>query len=191
MKWVWIWKPLASAGFVFFALQEGAWLSVYGRVILAALVLSWFGDVFLIPESSTCFLLGLLFFLLAHVAFAAAFLIRGVQPAWTLGAACAVLILAVWIGRWLLPPIRRSSPGMRIPVLVYMAAISVMVSLAAGAAGFSHNFVILAGAIAFFVSDISVARDQFVAPGMINKLWGLPLYYAAQFLLAATVRFPR
>jgi hypothetical protein len=29
-----------------------------------------------------------------------------------------------------------------------------------------------------------VARDQFVAPGYKNRLWGLPLYFGSQMLLA-------
>ena len=45
----------------------------------------------------------------------------------------------------------------------------------------------VAGAVLFAVSDISVARDQFVRPAFINRLWGLPLYYAAQLLLAGSV----
>jgi uncharacterized membrane protein YhhN len=46
---------------------------------------------------------------------------------------------------------------------------------------------ILIGALAFFLSDLSVARNRFVAPGFVNRLWGLPLYYAAQLLLASSI----
>ncbi|NNF09333.1 MAG: lysoplasmalogenase, partial [Acidimicrobiia bacterium] len=41
-----------------------------------------------------------------------------------------------------------------------------------------------AGASLFIASDIAVARNTFVAPGYANKLWGLPLYYGGQLLLA-------
>jgi hypothetical protein len=34
------------------------------------------------------------------------------------------------------------------------------------------------------VSDLFVARDRFVQPGFVNRLLGLPLYYAAQAMLA-------
>ena len=40
------------------------------------------------------------------------------------------------------------------------------------------------GALAFYFSDISVARDRFVGAGFGNRLWGLPLYYFAQILFA-------
>ena len=42
----------------------------------------------------------------------------------------------------------------------------------------------MAAAVAFYLSDVSVARDRFVAPGFGNRIWGLPLYYAAQLLFA-------
>jgi uncharacterized membrane protein YhhN len=44
------------------------------------------------------------------------------------------------------------------------------------------------GAALFFASDLLVARDRFVRPGLANRLVGLPLYYAAQVLLALAVR---
>ena len=69
-----------------------------------------------------------------------------------------------------------------------MTTITVMIVLAAGAAAKVRNPTIFLGAAMFYVSDLSVARDKFVAPGLVNRLWGLPLYYAAQFVLAWTVR---
>jgi len=40
------------------------------------------------------------------------------------------------------------------------------------------------GASLFFVSDLAVARDRFVARAFVNRLWGLPAYYIAQLLVA-------
>ena len=42
-------------------------------------------------------------------------------------------------------------------------------------------------AILFAISDVSVARDRFVSRDIANKAWGLPLYYIAQLLFAASV----
>jgi uncharacterized membrane protein YhhN len=86
--------------------------------------------------------------------------------------------------RWLWPSL---GPKLRPAVVAYVAAISLMVTLAAGAAA-SAGPVIVTGAAAFAVSDVFVARQRFVRRSLANKLWGLPLYYAAQFLLASTVR---
>lgn len=184
---VWIWKPLASTAFVVFALQQGAWETAYGRWILAGLVFSWVGDILLIPEDKTAFLWGLVSFLLAHVAYGLGFYSRGTDLRWMVAAVPVLLILLVVIGRWLLPHVRLQGPKMRLPVLVYMGAVSAMVVLASGAAGGSGDWRILLGGAIFYLSDISVARDRFVAPGWINKAWGLPLYYVAQFILAATI----
>jgi hypothetical protein len=65
-----------------------------------------------------------------------------------------------------------------------MTAISAMVSLAVGSHFHSPAPIALGGAIAFYLSDLSVARDRFVAPGFVNRLWGIPLYYFAQLLFA-------
>jgi uncharacterized membrane protein YhhN len=70
------------------------------------------------------------------------------------------------------------------PVIAYVAVISVMVVLAFGSYGSGATWLIPLGATLFFASDLFVARNQFVAPGTVNRVWGLPLYYAAQILLA-------
>lgn len=184
---VWIWKPLASTAFVAFALSQGALTTLYGRWILAGLVLSWMGDILLIPDNKKAFLWGLVSFLLAHIAYGLGFFSRGIDLLWALVSFLVLLILLTIVGRWLLPHVGRREPGMRLPVLAYMVAVSAMVALASGAAGASGDPRILLGGCIFYLSDISVARDKFVAPGWVNKIWGLPLYYAAQLILAWTV----
>jgi uncharacterized membrane protein YhhN len=72
-------------------------------------------------------------------------------------------------------------------VRAYVVVISAMVASAAGAFGADGGPALLAGAAGFFASDLAVARERFVAPSFTNKLWGLPLYYASQLLLASTV----
>ena len=59
-------------------------------------------------------------------------------------------------------------------------------ALAAGAARGGGPPLVLPAAVAFLLSDLSVARDRFVRPGLCNHLWGLPLYYAAQLAFAAS-----
>ena len=74
---------------------------------------------------------------------------------------------------------------MRGPVIAYLLAIGLMVSIAGGAATFSPS--LLVAALLFAVSDVLVARQRFVSPGIANRLVGLPLYYAAQVLFAMSV----
>lgn len=180
---VWLAKPLASTGFVLTAVHAGAFGSPYGVVVLVALLCSWWGDVLLIPKREVYFKLGLGAFLLGHVAFSAAFLMRGVAPLWAFGALLGVVPVGLAVGRWLLPNVPMK---LRMPVVAYMAVITIMVTTAAGTYARHGDLRLLLGALMFYLSDLSVARDKFVAPGFNNKLWGLPCYYFAQLLLALT-----
>ncbi len=98
-------------------------------------------------------------------------------------AAVAVAIIAVFVWRWLAPHVG----DMAAPVIAYVVVISVMVVLAFGAFGDGATWLIPLGATLFSISDLFVARNQFVAPDTVNRMWGLPLYYLAQVLLALSV----
>jgi len=180
----WILKPMASTGFCVSALQHGALASRYGLLLYLGLCLSWWGDVLLIPKSQLTFLLGLGAFLLAHVAYTVAFVFRGISVVATVGALVALALPLALVGRWLLPKV---PVGMQRPVRAYMLVITAMVACAVGTVAARGDGLIALGALAFYLSDLSVARDRFVAPGFDNKLWGWPLYFGAQLLLARTV----
>src|SRR5690606_15836297 len=94
-----------------------------------------------------------------------------------------LVLPAVLVYRWLKPHLEGP---MRVAVPIYIVVICGMVALAVGTHVHRSGWMLLAGAFAFFVSDISVARDRFVSPGFDNRAWGLPLYYGAQLLLAAS-----
>jgi uncharacterized membrane protein YhhN len=150
-------------------------------------LLSLAGDVLLIPRTRGMFLAGLVSFLCGHVAFCAAFLRHGIDQRASAWAALPLLGLAALIGRWLLPKVDKR---MLVPVLAYVGVITTMVALAIGVVVHGGTPWIAVGALAFYGSDLSVARDQFVAPGFVNRVWGLPLYYAAQVVLACTAAAP-
>jgi uncharacterized membrane protein YhhN len=181
---VWLAKPLASTGFLLTALAAGALSNAYGRAVLVALALSWLGDVLLIPKQSRrAFLAGLASFLLGHVAYAVAFLLRGVDPEASAVATALVAVPSLTVLRWLWPFV---PDRLRVPVVAYVGVISLMVACALGVAEFRAQTSIALGALAFYASDLAVARQRFVAESFTNKLWGLPLYYGAQLLLAST-----
>lgn len=181
IRWgIWVSKPAASLGFIATAIAAGAHLHRCGQVLLVALILSWFGDLFLIFSGRREFLAGLTAFLLAHIAFCVAFLCRGITPVGVLVAAVPVALAVVPVGRWLLPQV---PAGLRVPVVAYIVVIGAMVVLSGGVAASGRPIVVVA-AMAFFLSDLSVARDRFVSSAFVNRLWGLPLYYAAQLLFA-------
>jgi uncharacterized membrane protein YhhN len=177
-------KPLASTGFVAAALVAGATHTAYGQLVLAALLFSLAGDVLLLPAAKAAFLGGLCAFLVGHLLFAAAFVARGVDARVAGSAALAALLVALPVARWLLPHVRAKMRG---PVVAYILAISTMVSLAAGTFAHHPSVILLVGALGFYLSDLSVARERFVSPGFLNRAWGIPLYYGAQLLFAWSV----
>lgn len=178
----WLAKPLASAAFIVVALLAGAFESGYGRLVLLGLSLCLLGDVLLIPAGrASVFRAGVFAFLAGHVAYAAAFL---TQPLSRTGLclAGAGLALALWrVWRWVQPSL---PADMRLPVQAYFVVIGVMAALACAVTSGGGSWVIAAGALAFTVSDVAVARDRFVRQQFLNRAWGLPLYYSAQVLLA-------
>jgi len=181
---VWLIKPVASTLFVITALLAGALASSYGRLILLGLLLSWLGDVFLISKRQLFFIVGLGSFLLAHVAFSGAFLLQSLKVLPLTLAATATVVFAIIILRWLWPHLSHS---FRPAVVSYLAAISLMVVLASGTMA-AAGPQLLIGAVMFAVSDIFVARERFVSPSVVNRLWGLPLYYAAQLIFALSTQ---
>jgi uncharacterized membrane protein YhhN len=182
---VWVAKPLASTGFVAVALAAGALETPWGRAVFVALLLCWVGDVFLIPRGAgPPFLIGLVGFLLGHVAFVVAFILRGPDPLWTAATTLLLLPPALLVLRWLHPHLPEK---MRLPVVAYVTVISLMLVTAVGAAAATGRHAIGLGALCFYLSDLHVARHRFVSRSFWNKSWGLPLYYAAQLLLASSV----
>ncbi|MEW5849442.1 MAG: lysoplasmalogenase [Myxococcota bacterium] len=187
LRWgVWLTKPVASTGFVLAAVGVGATRTPTGSTVLVALLLCWLGDVLLIlRHHKRAFLAGLVSFLLGHVAFAASFLQRGVDVTTFALAMLLVGVATALVARWLIPKVETK---MQTPVAAYMLVISVMVALSVGTVAKQGGMEIVVGAVAFFLSDLSVALDRFIRPAFIHKLWGLPLYYGAQLTLAWSVR---
>lgn len=174
-------KLLASTAFLATAIVAGALRSRYGRILFLGLVLSWFGDAFLLGTTDKMFLFGLAAFLLAHVAYAIAFTVRGINLKWVLAALIPVALLSLGSMIWLTPWI---SAEMLIPVRVYSVVISVMVITAFGARGNAAPILIPFGALLFYFSDMSVAVGQFMQPAFPHYAWGLPFYYTGQIMLA-------
>ncbi len=178
---IWLCKPAASLMFVLTALSSGPWLTPFSTCITAGLMLGALGDVLLIPKDKRAFLAGLVAFLLGHVMYVVAFVVRGVDVTLALVGLGVMCIPLGVVGRWLLP---RVESKMKAPVLAYMGVITVMVATAVGSVALGTAWPLLLAAFVFYLSDLSVARDRFVQHGFINRAWGLPAYYSAQMLFA-------
>jgi len=153
--------------------------------VTAGLLLSFGGDVALMfQEKRKPFVIGLGLFLLAHVAYAVVFTILGVFSARDL--LSAALILAPGAGMFLL--IRPNLGTMKVPVLVYIVVISVMVNRAASTLlspvfEASQAWMVLVGAILFYISDVILAANRFWKPWKYNRI-SLAFYYSGQLLIA-------
>lgn len=179
---IWLAKPLASTVFVAAGLHFSRLDSAYSSRVVVALAFSWLGDVLLIPrEPPAAFRLGIGAFALAHVAYVYAFLAFPFAPARAALVAAPAGLATFLAGRWLRPHL---PADLRVPVYGYMGVITTMLIASGSASAVSP--LAFAGALLFYVSDLTVARDRFVAPGFANSLVGLPLYYAAQLVLAAS-----
>lgn len=179
-------KALLSSGFLFSAWSQVGAPGPFRAWMLPGFALCLCGDVLLASPRRLFFTLGLGAFLLGHVAYAAAFISIAEAPGLvTLAAALASAVMIAVVLRWLWPHLGR----LRGPVIAYVTAISVMVCGAAAVAASAQWLVegralVLAGALAFYVSDLFVARHRFVKPAFVNRAAGLPLYYVGQYLLA-------
>jgi uncharacterized membrane protein YhhN len=181
---LWLTKPVASAAFIWLGLESGALETTYGQLVLGGLVLCMLGDVLLIPRGRPAiFRAGVFAFLLGHVAYSAAFLNQPLSVVGLIigGAMLVAIVLAVlrWLGGSL-------PPDMVVAVRTYMIVIGVMSTLACGVTAAGGPWQVAVGALAFTASDVSVARDRFVKHEFVNRAWGLPLYFAAQLLIAVT-----
>ena len=120
-------KSLASLGFVGTALASGATGTPFGLLILTGLLFSLAGDLFLISRARPLFMAGLVSFLLGHVLYSVAFIVRG--QIWWSTAVAGVLLLTVGIAvyRWLKPHVPADMFGV---ILAYIVVISTMAELA-------------------------------------------------------------
>ena len=174
-------KLIASCGYLATALSAGVLRHRFGRIVFTGLVLSLFGDLSLIGQSQRFFVLGLASFLLAHIAYITAFVTYGQNRRWVLAAAIPAAAAAIVVGAWLAPHV---SAELAIPVRVYIAVITLMVITAVGVRGAGAPNLIVAGALMFFASDLSVAMQRIIVTDFPTIVWGLPLYYSGQICLA-------
>jgi uncharacterized membrane protein YhhN len=173
-------KTLASLGFV--SLGGLAWQSgnPVATWLVIGLVLCAFGDVLLIWERT--FDLGLISFLLGHVGYIVAFSVAVSMTDWPRFLLAPVAIASFGALVWLWPHLG----ARRISVSAYVLVITVMVWGALAVRPAVGSMIVI-GAVLFYLSDLTVARDRFVHKDFLNRAIGLPMYYGAQILIALSV----
>lgn len=184
-KWVYVFKPLTTMLVFALAAVLPAPDSVVRTAILLGVGLSLVGDVFLMSPGDR-FLPGLAAFLLAHLAYLAAFtrhvpLAPMALPFLVVGALAAVIVSILWGG---------VPQPTRLPVLAYVVVLGTMTAQA-----ISQGLVLAvpaawagaAGGALFFFSDSALAYDRFRRPFRWARVVILLSYWMAQVLIAFTV----
>ncbi|MBL0729347.1 lysoplasmalogenase [Piscinibacter sp. HJYY11] len=185
-SWAFVLKPLTTLLVIAWAFLRGAEVPAQRRRILTGLWLSLAGDVFLLwPKEG--FLPGLVSFLLAHLAFIAAFSVPvrfGARPAvFAAYGVVAVLILSqLWGG---------VPTALRAPVVAYVVCLAGMAAQAAAwwrsapGSPFARRAAI--GGLLFMASDSLLAINKFASPLPMSALWILSTYWLAQLCIAGAL----
>ena len=184
-KLKYILKPLTTILIIIIAImQQYKSDDLYGYLIIAGLVFSLFGDVFLmLPKDK--FVQGLASFLIAHIFYIAAFS-SGFGP--YLGVEYlmpAVIYASVFL--WILLP---KTGEMKIPVLIYALVLMIFLWQAMGRYYFLGNqgsFYIIIGALLFVISDTILAYTRFIKSFKISSALIHSTYWGAQMFIALSI----
>jgi uncharacterized membrane protein YhhN len=180
-----LFKPLTMVLIIMIGAIAGTPVpATYKIFILAGLLCSLAGDVSLMfPDK--WFKAGLVAFLAAHVFYILAFKPGPGRPV-SVGIFLPFMIFGLLMFRTLAP----SLGALKLPVLVYIAAITVMAWLAASRfiyAGGTRPLFAFAGAVLFLVSDSVLAYDRFAKKIGPAQSIILGTYFPAQLLIALSV----
>jgi len=183
-------KSLLSLLFVITVFLQSGANEAFTQYLKIGLILCLGGDVFLALSGLKWFRAGLVAFLLGHGLYILAFNFLIPFNGWFSPGDFLILAISLGACRWLWPHLG----AMKLPVLAYVAVITLMVFGAWAVferpdLPMTGKALIFWGAILFYLSDLLVARDQFIRKAFPNRLIGLPLYYTGQFLLAFSPGF--
>jgi uncharacterized membrane protein YhhN len=194
--WLFVFKPLTTLLVIAHAWRRGrnAGAGRQRRYVLIGLALSLAGDIALLwPREG--FLPGLIAFLLAHLAYIAAFCVPlrlASRPlAFVVYAVVAALILSqLWPG---IPA------ALRAPVVAYVLCLATMAAQAAAwwrrSAARQAADIPLArraaiGGLLFMASDSLLAINKFALPLPLASWWILATYWLAQWAIASSLPAP-
>ncbi len=182
-------KPLICLSLAIYLFKNVNMQSGFNRLVLAGLILSLFGDCFLLFAGSDVyfFLYGLISFLFAHIVYSLAFIrdFKNNPDASKYYGHLMLFFMGIFSMSYY-TFIRDYLNDFRIPVMAYMFVISVMAILA----GYRYRRVnllsfrmIYLGAIFFVISDSALAFNKFVQPFSSAGFIIMSTYMIAQYLI--------
>lgn len=159
------------------------------KILLSALLFSWMGDVILLfaDIGEIYFILGLLFFLIAHILYCVLFnrqITGEIQINKVLFGIGSLVIAFYLVGMilFLMPNLGE----LKIPVIIYAAVISTMLLFAFNGSLIwkkPGSLYVLSGALAFVISDSTLAFNKFHAPIERSSFFIMLTYLVAQYLI--------
>jgi len=189
--WYLLSKPaLLLSILVYFVLQTRSFPHPFRNLLIAGFAFSWFGDGFLMfqAEDEVYFLLGLVSFFFAHIAYILAFRLwfydNHEVPLLKKSPWLAFVLMLYGLGFFKL--IDSALGDMKLPVIAYMAVILLMSLMAlnrykkVSRRGYA---LVLAGALAFLLSDSILAYNKFMEPLQYAGVWIMATYCFAQWAI--------
>ncbi|MGR8011318.1 lysoplasmalogenase [Streptomyces hypolithicus] len=165
-------KPLLMLALAAYAARRGP------RLLVAALLFGWGGDVLLLSDADPAFMAGMGSFAAGHVCYLVLFARVRARPSKILGAGYALVLATTITLLWNDLP-----AGLRLPVAGYSLLLTVM---AWRASGLGRRAAI--GGALFLLSDTLIAAGIADWPRLpAPAFWVMATYIAAQGLLAAGV----
>jgi len=179
-----VFKPLTMVLIILLALiRTPALPPPYCYLILAALILSFIGDVILmLPDKML--LQGLLPFLIAHIFYILAFIQNVKFFSYQILYPILIYGILIYLG------VYRTLSALRIPVFIYVLIISAMGWLSINR---YVNFLdlkslyVMIGGILFLISDSVWALNKFRKPFRSSEIYILGSYFSAQSLFALSI----
>lgn len=189
LKYRYIFKPISATLMVLVILISlpDASQFEFAIILLVGMLFCVAGDISLMFESNRAFTVGLALFLIGHIVYTIAmarFNGLGSQNVWI---TVVLTLMAALVFLYLYPGLGK----MKLPVLLYIVAISVMVHTAAMT--FMGDYFsqkqalsLTLGATLFYVSDAILAINRFKIPFRYNRV-GLFAYFGGQYFIALSV----
>ena len=177
---LWLWTSVGLSGALL-------WFGV-------GIIFSLAGDILLMLSLDRFFIFGLIAFLLAHAAYVVGFNIP--LPGLSLwGIVFAVMVSlggARIIRRILEALAAKGQARMRMPIILYSTVISIMLLSAMMKImditwGSNAALLVSGGAFMFYISDIILAWNKFVAPIQHGRIYNIAAYHIGQIMLIAGV----
>lgn len=172
---------------VILKINTGKELSRLDLLMFAGLIFSWAGDISLefTQSNGNMFIIGLVFFLLAHLMYLAVFIITPGKNVLT-GRKVYLLLPVIIYGTALILYLYDDLGNMRLPVILYAFVILLMLSGAINRiekVNRKSYILVLTGAVLFVLSDSSIAINKFSNQFGYSSIVIMSTYITAQYLI--------